>query len=137
MRFWQILTLAVFLLLSGCASVPDTWEGMGETTIAAWKALNVGPEDAQTYTQSGLGPEAVGGWQNAGFTDRQAILDWHGEGFSASDAQGWVAGGFAMDDAIDWRDAKFTPAEATAWKKGEFDLDDAIDNRDKGLTPIK
>lgn len=128
--------LVIALLPSACASAP-TWEGMSETEISAWKELNAGPGDAQTYREAGLDVQAVSQWSEHGFKKTDAVLAWHKAGFTAAEAKAWRAKRFTWERAVAWREEKFKPEEAYEWKKGGFNLEDSVENRERGLKPIQ
>jgi hypothetical protein len=127
-----VIALGMFV---ACAT-PD-WSGMSETSIASWKAMDVGPGDAQAFKKEGLDAAAVAEWRKEGFTKDEALKEWHAAGFTASDANAWKAAGFSSDDAKDWKKEKFSASEASSWKKAGLKLKEAISRRAEGLAPVK
>lgn len=134
MRTGLILSLA--LMLGACASTP-TWEGMSESEIAAWKAMDLTAESAQKFSRAGLSSDDVAAWREAGLTGTDAILAWSKTGWKPESAASWLERDFDLETASEWAKERFTAEEASVWMKSGFDLDQAMDNREKGLTPVR
>ena len=131
-----VVVVMAAVMMTGCAS-KATWADFQQSEIAAWKALDVPPEEALMYGKAGLTPADVSEWQDAGLRGAKTVLAWREAGFAAAEAGDWNTGNFTMEQAIEWRAAKFSATEGRSWKKGGFDLEDAIENRGKGLKPIE
>lgn len=132
----RISILLIVFLAGACASTP-TWKDMSESDIAAWQELGLDAGGAQQFTKAGLSAADVGSWYAAGIKSSDAILAWHGKGFTPSEAADWSQQQFSVDQAVRWKKEKFEAEEAGKWKSAEFDLDEAVKNREKGLQPIR
>jgi len=128
--------VSVLIGLLGACAAPD-WSDMSQADIAGWKAMDIGPGDAQHFNREGLHPTEIEGWHKAGFKDAKDIDAWHGAGFNAEDSAAWKAHGFNAKDAKRWSAKEFTAENAQVWTKAGMSLDEAIEDRSKGLQPVK